>query len=83
MPVADAYRFKEDIKGAKLEIFETFGHAPVEGDPGGTVAVVADFLDPCRRRSRRRPIGRRFAPGALPQAMHLAKYGYPAHRCCG
>jgi hypothetical protein len=51
MPVADAYRFKEDIKGAKLEIFETFGQAPVEEDLGGTVAVVADFLRPIAPRT--------------------------------
>ena len=50
MPVADVYRFKEDIKVAKLEIFETFGHAPVEGDSGGTAAVVADFLRPIAPR---------------------------------
>jgi pimeloyl-ACP methyl ester carboxylesterase len=49
--VADAYRFKEDIKGAKLEIFETFGHAPVEEDPGGTAAVVAGFLRPIAPRT--------------------------------
>jgi pimeloyl-ACP methyl ester carboxylesterase len=46
MPVADAYRFKNDINGAKLEIFETLGHAPMEEDAGGTAAVVAAFLRP-------------------------------------
>lgn len=51
MPVAVAYRFKEDIKGAKLEIFETLGHAPMEEDLGGTAAVVAGFLRPIAPRT--------------------------------
>jgi pimeloyl-ACP methyl ester carboxylesterase len=50
MPVADAYRFKKDINGAKLEIFETLGHAPMEEDAGGTAAVVAAFLRPIAPR---------------------------------
>jgi pimeloyl-ACP methyl ester carboxylesterase len=51
MPVADAYRFKEDIDGAKLEIFEALGHAPMEEDAGGTAAVVAAFLRPIAPRT--------------------------------
>jgi pimeloyl-ACP methyl ester carboxylesterase len=51
MPVADAYRFKKDINGAKLEIFETLGHAPMEEDVGGTAAVVAAFLRPIAPRT--------------------------------
>jgi hypothetical protein len=30
VPVADAFRFQNDIKGAKLEIFEKLGHDPME-----------------------------------------------------
>lgn len=50
MPVADAYRFKKDIKGAKLEVFETLGHAPMEEEAAGTAAVVAAFLRPIAPR---------------------------------
>lgn len=46
MPLDDAYRFKDDINGAQLEVFETLGHAPMEEDAGGTAAVVAAFLQP-------------------------------------
>jgi alpha-beta hydrolase superfamily lysophospholipase len=44
VPVADAFRFQEDIKGAKLEIFENLGHNPMEEAPRATAAVVAAFL---------------------------------------
>ena len=51
MPVADAYRFKRDINGAKLEIFEKLGHAPMEEDAKGSAAVVAAFLRPIAPRA--------------------------------
>lgn len=44
VPVADAFRFQQDIKGAKLEIFEKLGHNPMEEDPEATAAAVAAFL---------------------------------------
>jgi pimeloyl-ACP methyl ester carboxylesterase len=44
IPVADAFRFQRDIKGAQLEIFEKLGHNPMEEDPGATAAAVAAFL---------------------------------------
>lgn len=44
VPVADAFRFQNDIKGAKLEIFETLGHNPMEEAPQATAAVVAAFI---------------------------------------
>ena len=51
LPVADAYRFKDDIKGAKLEIFEKLGHDPMEEDAKGTVATVGLFLRPIAARA--------------------------------
>ena len=44
VPVADAFRFQNDIKGAKLAIFEKLGHDPMEEDPKAH-----------RRRGRRLP----------------------------
>ncbi|MDP1963304.1 MAG: alpha/beta hydrolase [Reyranella sp.] len=44
VPVADAFRFQNDIKGAKLEIFQDLGHNPMEEDPKATAAAVAAFL---------------------------------------
>ena len=35
MPVTDAFRFQNDIKGAKLQVFEKLGHDPMEEDPDG------------------------------------------------
>src|SRR5207249_12009888 len=46
VPIADAFRFQHDIKGAKLEIFEKLGHNPMEEDPLATAAAVAAFLKP-------------------------------------
>ncbi|HYX00607.1 MAG TPA: alpha/beta hydrolase [Reyranella sp.] len=46
VPVADAFRFQHDIKGAKLEIFEKLGHNPMEEDPKATAAAVSAFLAP-------------------------------------
>ena len=44
VPVADAFRLQDDIKGAKLAIFEKAGHDPMEEDPRDTAAAVAAFL---------------------------------------
>ena len=44
MPVADGFRFQNDIKGAKLAIFENLGHDPMEENPKATAAAVAEFL---------------------------------------
>ena len=46
VPVADAFRFKNDIKSATLAVFDMLGHDPMEEDPVGTAAVVAAFLKP-------------------------------------
>jgi pimeloyl-ACP methyl ester carboxylesterase len=46
VPVADGFRFQNDIKGAKLAIFENLGHAPMEENPKATAAAVAEFLPP-------------------------------------
>jgi len=46
VPIADAMRFKRDIKGSRLEIFDCLGHDPMEEDPKASAAVVADFLRP-------------------------------------
>ena len=59
VPVADAFRFQGDIKGAELEIFETLGHNPMEEDPKATAAAVAAFI---------RPIPGRPAPPPEPSA---------------
>jgi pimeloyl-ACP methyl ester carboxylesterase len=50
VPVADAFRFQNDIKGAELEIFEKLGHNPMEEDPQATAAAVAAFLRPIPAR---------------------------------
>jgi pimeloyl-ACP methyl ester carboxylesterase len=44
IPVRDAHRFREDIPGSQLTIFEDLGHVPHEEDPARTVAVVQAFL---------------------------------------
>lgn len=44
VPVGNAFRFQNDIKGAKLEIFENLGHNPMEEDPAATAAAVAAFI---------------------------------------
>jgi pimeloyl-ACP methyl ester carboxylesterase len=46
VPIADAFRFQNDIKRAKLEVFEKLGHNPMEEDPRATAAAVAAFLKP-------------------------------------
>ncbi|MFO1160065.1 MAG: alpha/beta hydrolase [Reyranellaceae bacterium] len=50
VPLADAYRFQGDIKGSKLVVFDTLGHNPMEEDPVGTAAAVAQFLAPITPR---------------------------------
>ena len=47
----------DDIKGAKLEIFQDLGHNPMEEDPKATAAAVAAFLatTPPRRLPRLPP----------------------------
>ena len=51
VPVADAFHFQDDIKGARLEIFEKLGHNPMEEDAKATAAAVAAFLVPIPPRS--------------------------------
>jgi pimeloyl-ACP methyl ester carboxylesterase len=63
--VGDAFRFAEDIKGAKLEIFENLGHDPMEENPKATAAAVAAFLTPIQ--------GRPFSNAAsMPETKHEA-----------
>jgi pimeloyl-ACP methyl ester carboxylesterase len=50
VPTADAFRFQSDIKGARLEIFESLGHNPMEEDPEATAAAVAAFIQPIPRQ---------------------------------
>ena len=59
VPVANAFRFQQDIKGSKLEIFQNLGHNPMEEDPKATAAAVAAFLatTPPRRLPRLPPPG--------------------------
>jgi len=55
VPVTDAFRFQNDIRGAKLEIFENLGHNPMEEDPKATAAAVAAFLASTPARPRPLP----------------------------
>jgi pimeloyl-ACP methyl ester carboxylesterase len=63
VPVADAYKFKNDIQGAKLEVFEELGHDPMEEDPKATATAVAAFLEPLQIEA---------APTASPKSDRLA-----------
>jgi pimeloyl-ACP methyl ester carboxylesterase len=54
VPVADAFRFQNDIKGAKLAIFEKAGHNPMEEEPVATAKAVSDFL-PAKLAARPEP----------------------------
>ncbi len=54
VPVGDAHRFQNDIKGAKLSIFSEAGHNPMEEEPAATAKAVADFL-PARLAARPEP----------------------------
>jgi hypothetical protein len=44
VPAADAFRFQDAIKGAKLALFERAGHNPMEEEAAATAATVAAFL---------------------------------------
>jgi pimeloyl-ACP methyl ester carboxylesterase len=60
VPLADAFRFRNDIAAAQLEVFEKLGHDPMEEDPVATAAAVATFLKPVSIRPAS------FPPLALP-----------------
>jgi pimeloyl-ACP methyl ester carboxylesterase len=45
IPPVNAERFKRDIKGSRLVLFDDLGHVPQEEDPARTVAVLMDFLE--------------------------------------
>ncbi|MCY1310297.1 Lipase 1 [compost metagenome] len=44
IPPDNAERFKRDIEGSRLVLFEDLGHVPQEEDPTRTVAAVQAFL---------------------------------------
>lgn len=45
IPPANAERFKRDIKGSRLVLFDDLGHVPQEEDPARSVAVLIGFLE--------------------------------------
>ena len=45
IPPVNAERFKRDIKGSRLVLFNELGHVPQEEDPARTVAVLMGFLE--------------------------------------
>lgn len=45
IPVANAERFKRDIKGSRLVLFDELGHVPQEEDPLRTAKVLMGFLE--------------------------------------
>ncbi|WP_405120289.1 alpha/beta fold hydrolase [Pseudomonas leptonychotis] len=45
IPAVNAERFKRDIKGSRLVLFDELGHVPQEEDPARTVAVLMGFLE--------------------------------------
>jgi pimeloyl-ACP methyl ester carboxylesterase len=45
IPPVNAERFKRDIKGSRLVLFNELGHVPQEEDPTRTVAVLMGFLE--------------------------------------
>ena len=45
IPPDNAERFKRDIQGSRLVLFDDLGHVPQEEDPARTVAVLMDFLE--------------------------------------
>jgi pimeloyl-ACP methyl ester carboxylesterase len=45
IPTVNAERFKRDIKGSRLVMFDDLGHVPQEEDPARTVAVLMGFLE--------------------------------------
>src|SRR5258708_861629 len=44
VPVADGFRFQNDIKGSKLAIFENLGHDPMEENPKAPAEAAAAVL---------------------------------------
>ena len=42
----DAARFKADIAGSELVLFDDLGHVPHEEDPARTVQPVLRFIGP-------------------------------------
>jgi pimeloyl-ACP methyl ester carboxylesterase len=68
VPIADAFRLQNDIKGAKLEVFEKLGHNPMEEDPTATAAAVAAFLKPIPPP----PVPPPADPLAIDQTVHPA-----------
>lgn len=48
-PVANAFRFAEDIAGSSLKVYEQVGHLPMEEVPEQSVADYLDFLDQTSR----------------------------------
>jgi pimeloyl-ACP methyl ester carboxylesterase len=44
IPVTNAHRFNQDIKGSELKLFQQAGHVPMEEIPSETVKVTIDFL---------------------------------------
>ena len=44
IPPAQAERFRHDIAGSRVQVFEALGHVPQEEDPAATVAAVKAFL---------------------------------------
>ena len=64
VPVADAFRLQNEIKGATLAIFEKAGHNPMEEEPKGTAAHT--------------PVGRglgdpRCGSGSQPASMYASR----------
>jgi pimeloyl-ACP methyl ester carboxylesterase len=45
IPPDNAERFKRDIQGSRLVLFDELGHVPQEEDPARTVAVLMGFLE--------------------------------------
>lgn len=45
IPVVNAERFKRDIKGSRLVLFDELGHVPQEEDPVRTAKVLMGFLE--------------------------------------
>jgi len=45
IPPDNAERFKRDIQGSRLVLFDDLGHVPQEEDPSRTVAVLMGFLE--------------------------------------
>ena len=44
LPPGDAQKFRRDIAGSRLIVFEQLGHVPQEEDPASTAAAVKQFL---------------------------------------